>query len=104
MDLFGDWIATKRGMLETLLAMVETGEIAHAETRDELLAAIGEMLRAGRASGDLRDDVSADDVAAALIGIFTVAGPGRDALARRLLDLLLHGMRAGAHVRHNDMA
>jgi AcrR family transcriptional regulator len=103
MDLFGDWIATKRGMLETLLAMVETGEIAHAQTRDELLGAIDEMLRAGRASGDLRDDVAADDVAAALIGIFTVAGPGRDELGRRLLDLLLDGMRAGAQARHDTV-
>ena len=104
MDLFGDWIATKRGMLETLQAMVETGEIAHAQTRDELLAAIDEILQAGRASGDLRDDIPADDVAAALIGIFTVAGAGRDDLARRLLDLLLDGMRAGAQTRHDDVA
>jgi hypothetical protein len=27
MDLFGDWIATKNGMPDTLLAMIETGEI-----------------------------------------------------------------------------
>ncbi len=40
MDLFGDWIATKNGMLDTLLAMIETGEIAHGQTRTELLAAI----------------------------------------------------------------
>ena len=40
MDLFGDWIATKNGMLDTLLAMIESGEIAHAQTRTELLAAI----------------------------------------------------------------
>ena len=32
MDLFGDWIATKNGMLDTLLTMVESGEIAHART------------------------------------------------------------------------
>ena len=28
MDLFGDWLATKHGMLGTLLAMIESGEIA----------------------------------------------------------------------------
>ena len=33
MDLFGDWIATKNGMLDTLLAMIESGEIAHAQTQ-----------------------------------------------------------------------
>src|ERR1700760_961140 len=47
MDLFGDWIATKNGMLDTLLAMVETGEIGHAQTRIELLAAIDAFLEAG---------------------------------------------------------
>jgi hypothetical protein len=75
MDLFGDWIATKNGMLDTLLAMVESGEIAHARTRTELLAAITTILDAGRAAGDLRSDVTAEDLAAALIGIFTVT-PG----------------------------
>ncbi|GAA3366463.1 hypothetical protein [Saccharopolyspora gregorii] len=30
MDLFGDWVATKNGMLGTLLTMIESGEIAHA--------------------------------------------------------------------------
>lgn len=50
MDLFGDWIATKNGMLDTLLAMIEAGEIAHARTRTELLAAITTILDAGRAA------------------------------------------------------
>ena len=54
MDLFGDWIATKNGMLDTLLAMIETGEIAHGQTRTELLAAITTILDAGRAVDDLR--------------------------------------------------
>ena len=73
MDLFGDWIATKNGMLGTLLAMIETGEIAHGQTRIELLAAITTILDAGRALDDLRRDVTAEDIAASLIGIFTVA-------------------------------
>jgi AcrR family transcriptional regulator len=96
MDLFGEWIATKNGMLDTLRAMVESGEIAHAHTRTELLAAIDGILDAGRASGELRADVAASDIAAALIGIFTVAsGAEHEALAARLLDLLMDGLRAG---------
>ena len=97
MDLFGDWIATKNGMLGTLLAMIESGEIAHARTRTELLAAITTILDAGRAAGDLRPDVTAEDVAASLIGIFTVAsGPDREARAGRLLNLLMDGLRPAA--------
>jgi len=94
MDLFGDWIATKNGMLSTLLAMIDSGQLAHNETRYELLAAIDVILSAGRATGALRDDVTADDVSAALIGIFTVAPPTEPARAARLLDVLLDGLRA----------
>jgi len=94
MDLFGDWIATKNGMLDTLLAMIETGEIAHGQTRVELLAAITTILEAGRAVDDLRPELIAEDIAASLVGIFTVAPrPQREALAGRLLDLLMEGLR-----------
>src|ERR1700739_3712385 len=47
MDLFADWLATKHGMLSTLLAMIESGEIAHAQTRAELLDAITTIPHAG---------------------------------------------------------
>ena len=94
MDLFGDWIAAKNGMLDTLLSMIQSGEIAHAQTRTELFTAITTILDAGRAVGDLRPDVTADDIAAALIGIFTVAPrPEREANAGRLLNLLMDGLR-----------
>jgi AcrR family transcriptional regulator len=94
MDLFGEWIATKNGMLDTLLAMIESGEIAHAETQTELLAAIDEMLRAGHVTGELRPDVTAEDIAANLIGIFTVAHPPEHhARASRLLNILMDGLR-----------
>ena len=94
MDLFGDWIATKNGMLDTLVAMIESGEIAHAQTQTELLAAIDDILNAGRVTGELRVDVTAEDIAASLIGIFTVAGPPeREAMAARLLNILMDGLR-----------
>jgi AcrR family transcriptional regulator len=94
MDLFGDWLATKHGMLDTLLAMIESGEIAQAETRGELLGAISAILDAGRAAGDLRADISAEDIAASLLGIFGVAGkPEQRAQAGRLLNLLMDGLR-----------
>jgi AcrR family transcriptional regulator len=94
MDLFGEWIATKNGMLDTLLAMIESGEIAHTDTRTELLAAVNDILEAGRATGDLRPDIPAEVIAAALIGIFTVAGtPSQKPTATTLLNLLMDGLR-----------
>ena len=94
MDLFGDWIATKNGMPGTLLAMTGSGQIAHARTQTELLAAIDDILSAGRATGEFRVDVTAEDIAASLIGIFTVAHPPEhDARANRLLNILMDGLR-----------
>lgn len=94
MELLGGWTATKNGMPDTLLAMIESGEIAHAQTQTELLAAIDEILHAGRVTGELRADVTAEDVAASLIGIFTVARPPQhDARASRLLNILMDGLR-----------
>ena len=98
MDLFGDWLMTKHGMIDTLLAMIESGEIALAQTRAELLDVITGILDAGRAAGDLRADVTAEDIAASLIGIFTVVGkPEQHAQATRLLDLLMDGLRFREH-------
>jgi AcrR family transcriptional regulator len=95
MDLFGDWVATKNGMLDTLVAMVESGEIPHARTRTELLAAIDGILDAGRGTGELRADVSAEDIAAGLIGIFTVAKPPQHAArVSRLLEIFMDGLRS----------
>jgi len=52
------------------------------------------ILDAGRAAGDLRADISAEDIAASLIGIFTVVGkPGQHPQADRLLNLLMDGLR-----------
>jgi AcrR family transcriptional regulator len=97
MDLFAEWMATKNGMLNTLVAMIDADQIAHADTRDELLAAIDVILRAGAEAGDIRTDTSAEDVAAGLIGILTVTGPPSvNPQAARLLDLLHDGLKAAA--------
>jgi AcrR family transcriptional regulator len=97
MDLFADWLATKHGMLDTLLAMMESGEIVAAQTRAELLAAISTILEAGWAAGDLRSDVTAEDVSAGLLGMLGVADKlGQRERADRLLDILLDGLRPPA--------
>jgi Transcriptional regulator SbtR-like, C-terminal domain len=94
MDLSGDWIAARNGMPGTLPAVIESGQIAHARTQTGLLAAIDGILNAGRAAGELRADVTAEDIAASLIAIVTVARPAeRDARANRLPNILMDGLR-----------
>lgn len=100
MDLFAEWMAAKNGMVSTLAAMIDADEIAHKDTRGELVAAIDVILRAGVEAGDIRADVSAEDVAAGLIGILMVTGPPAvNPQATRLLSLLNDGLRAGDHLR-----
>jgi len=110
MDLFGEWLATKHGMLGTLGAMVEAGAMQHGQGRAALLAALTRILAAGDEAGDLRADANAEDVSASLIGIFTVASaPDRRAQRERLLDLLMDALRpqparvsAGSRVRRRS--
>ena len=94
MDLFAEWLATKHGMTDTLLAMTDTGEISLGHSRDELLSAIAVLLEAGAAAGEIRPDTSAEDVAAALLGMLAVCEKReRRDQAGRLLDLLMDGLR-----------
>ncbi len=94
MDLFADWLATKRGMLGNLLAMSNHDQLGHPQSRAEMLSAITAILDAGRATGDIRSDITAEDVAAHLVGIFTVAGgSAQRAQAARLLDHVMDGLR-----------
>ena len=94
MDLFGEWIATKSGMIDTLLAMIESGAIAHHQTQSELTAAVDALIAAGTAAGELRAGITAEDIAASLIGIYTVAPlPEHRDRARRLLDIVMDGLR-----------
>jgi AcrR family transcriptional regulator len=94
MDLFADWVATKMGMLSTMLAMIEAGDINHDESGRRIRESIDLILVAGAVAGDIRSDAGAEDVTASLIGILTVAGS--PAQAERLLDLLMDGLRPRA--------
>jgi len=94
MDLFADWLTTKRGMTDTLLAMVDSGEISLTHTRTELLSAIAAILDAAVAADEIRTDTSAEDISAAVLGILAVSAErGNPAQAHRLLDVLMDGLR-----------
>ena len=67
-----------------------------------MLAAIGELLRAGAEAGTVRSDVDPGDVLTGLSGITLAAGdPSQRDQARRLLDLLMDGLRYRAPAEQN---
>jgi AcrR family transcriptional regulator len=94
MDRYIDYMATKRGMAGALRAVIASGGSPYAQSRDRLVTAITTLLRAGDDAGTLRADVEAADVLASLSGVSLAAGdPAQRDQARRLLDLLVDGLR-----------
>ena len=94
MDRYIEYMTTKRGMADALRVVVASGGTPYAQSRDRLITAITSLLQAGAASGTLRADIEPADVLASLSGISLAAGePAQRAQARRLLDLLMDGLR-----------
>ncbi|PZG16425.1 TetR family transcriptional regulator [Micromonospora craterilacus] len=98
MDRFIDYVTTKREMADALRLVIAAGTNPYAQSRDRLLAAVARLLDAGAAADTIRSDVDPGDVLAGLSGVSLAAG-GRDQRdqARRLLDLLMDGLRYRLH-------
>jgi AcrR family transcriptional regulator len=92
MDRYASFVAAKRGMAESLHAMVDSGAVEISQTRDSIIGAVDMLLRAGADDGSLRSDVRADDVLSSLLGIFLVSGSPDQ--TGRMLDLLVAGVAA----------
>jgi AcrR family transcriptional regulator len=94
MEAFVDFMGAKRGLGETLRAVL-TSDDDKQQTRDQLRAAIAVLLAAGEADGGIRAGIEPNDLLLALGGITLIAAEEwqRD-LASRLLDLLLDGVRS----------
>jgi organic radical activating enzyme len=87
-------MVTKRGMADALRAVIASGGNPYAHSRDMLLSAIGRLAEAGVTAEVIRPDVPAEDIFAGLTGVtLTVGDPANWAQARRLLDLLMDGLR-----------
>lgn len=93
MGRYNDFVATKRGMSDALRVLATAGTVTRSQTAPRLSSAIDVILRAGVAAGTLRDDVSADDITAAMTGTLLVAGGAdQQPQAQRLLTLIVDGL------------
>jgi AcrR family transcriptional regulator len=97
MERFVDYAVTKRGMSDALRALIAAGGNPFAHSRDRMLGALGALLDSAIASGKVRADVAPADLLATLGGVSMAAGDaaGREQ-ARRVLDLVMDGLRYGA--------
>jgi AcrR family transcriptional regulator len=94
MGRFIDYMITKRGMAGALRTLIASGADPFAQSRGRLLGAITMLLAAGAAAGAIRSDVEPGDVLASLSGVSLTAGePAQRDQARRMLDLLMDGLR-----------
>jgi AcrR family transcriptional regulator len=101
MDRFVDYMTTKRGMAGALRAVIASGGNPFAQSRDRLVGAITALLQAAADAGTIRPDIEPADVLASLSGVSLAAGrPAQRDQARRLLDLLMDGLRYRAAAAH----
>lgn len=97
MSRFVGYAAAKQGMKEALRAAIGSEGTLFSETRELILAALGELLTAGARDGSVRADVDAGDVWRAMGAVWNVpSGDQWEEHVRRLLDLVLDGLRFGA--------
>jgi AcrR family transcriptional regulator len=92
MGRFIDYMTRKLGMADALRAVTASGANPYAQSLELLVGAIKPLLDAGAAAGELRADVSAEDVLVSISGVALATGKNRDQ-ADRALNLLLDGLR-----------
>ncbi len=98
MDRFVTYVAAKRSMASMLQSVIASSDATlYSDARREMAAAITSLLDAAARAGTIRADVQPDDVLRAMSGIWLVAdGPDWSERSRRLLGLLMDGLRYGA--------
>jgi AcrR family transcriptional regulator len=92
-----DYAAMKRGISGALRSLAASGSDIYDDTRRQMLAALTQLLEAGIAAGTIRPDADAEDVLRAIGAIWLIPDePGWADYARRVLALLMDGLRHGA--------
>jgi AcrR family transcriptional regulator len=88
------FVATKKGMLAALaLAAYKNSEL-YSYAFDRLTRAVGVLLDRAIASGDIRDDISPEDLLRALVGMcYMYDQPGWQTSVLRLVDVFIDGLR-----------
>jgi AcrR family transcriptional regulator len=87
-------VATKRGMVEALHLVASGSSELKAYSFARLTAALGLLLDRGVAAGELRPDITAEDLLRTVIGIFYAdSSADWQASALRITDVFIDGLR-----------
>ncbi len=95
MRLFVDYVATKK-LIASSLGTIDGGvSELYAASVATILGAMTTLVERARASGDIRANAEPADLLRGLIGLtYRNADPGWEASARRLIDILMDGLRS----------
>ena len=96
MLMLTDYIATKKLIAPALSAIARGAPDFYTSTSARITGAITLLMESGKTSGSIRADVEPNDLLRALTGIAyaNIASDWRES-ARRLIDVLIDGLRAG---------
>ena len=87
-------VATKKGMIAALALAVQSSSELYAYSFDRLTKAIGTLLDRAVAAGEIRADISPEDLLRALVGMcYLHDQPGWQSTVLRLLDVFVDGLR-----------
>jgi AcrR family transcriptional regulator len=88
------FVATKKGMSAALAFAVAKDSDLFSYSSDLLTRAVGELLTRAGAAGEIRNDISPEDLLRALVGMcYTHDQPGWQKNVLRLVDVFIDGLR-----------
>ncbi len=94
MHLFVDYIATKRIIAPSLAAAAARTSTLRTGSVELITGAISTLVKRAIASGDVRKNIDPSDLLRALVGVsYSNPDAGWEASARRLIDILMDGLR-----------
>jgi AcrR family transcriptional regulator len=89
-----EFVATKKGMSAALALAVQSSSELSAFSFDRLTKAVGALLDRAVAAGEIRSDISPEDILRALVGMcYLHDQPGWQNSVVRLLDVFVDGLR-----------
>jgi len=94
-----EFVATKKGMVAALALAVHGSSELYAYTFDRLAKAVGALLDRAVAAGEIRADISPEDVLRILAGMsYMYDQPGWHKSVLRLVDVFVDGLRVQTNV------
>jgi AcrR family transcriptional regulator len=96
LHLFVDYMATKHGMYDALNSIVGGTSELYSASAEQMTRAIAKLIDRAAASGDIRSDFDPLDLLRALAGVANMSsGPDGTRAAKRMIDILIAGIRTG---------